>query len=308
MSSVLIKTSGYLIIIALGYLLRSLSVFSKQEAKLLGNLIVKVTLPAALIRNAASIVIGPELPLLFCIGVMASCITLYAGYILAGRKREPRTSAFMLTVSTFNLGAFLMPFVELFFPGTGVGYLCMFDTGNAIMGLGISYALAKVASGPNEPLTFNRIAKTLLKSVPFMTYVVLFGLAACSIPIPQIVLDYAETIGSANAFLTMFMIGLMIDFHLPKKEVKEIMMVCITRFALVIVMSVIIWLIPGMSPLMKLIAILCLFSPVASAATPYSIECGYQGDLVGMVSTITMVLSVLSILVIVSFLQTMGLL
>ena len=307
MSSVLIKIGGYLVIIALGYLLRQLKLFRKEDAKLLGTLIISVTLPGALIRNSTSIVIGREFPQLFLFGLLASIVTLAAGFLLAGRKREPRTSAFMLTVSTFNLGAFLLPFVELFFPGTGVGYLCMFDSANSVMGLGISYALAKAASSPKEPLTLNSIFKTLAHSVPFMTYVVLFALAAFQISLPPVVLEYAGVIGNANAFLTMFMIGLLIEFHLPKQEIKEIIQVCLTRWAVVACLGLCVFFLPGVDPLVKIITILCLSAPVASAAVPYSINCGYQGDLVGMVSTITMVFSVLCILLIVSFAAHLGL-
>ncbi|WP_323090220.1 AEC family transporter [Allobaculum sp. JKK-2023] len=307
MSSVLIKICGYLVIIALGYLLRELKLFRKEDAKLLGTLIISVTLPGALIRNSGAIVIGPEFPLLFTFGIIASIVTLAAGFLLAGRKREPRTSAFMLTVSTFNLGAFLLPFVELFFPGTGVGYLCMFDSANSVMGLGVSYALAKAASSPQEPLTLKSVFKTLVHSIPFMTYVFLFVLAACHLRLPDVVLEYAGTIGNANAFLTMFMIGLLIEFRLPKQEIKEIIQVCLTRWIVVACLGICVFILPDVDPLLKTITILCLFAPVAAAAVPYSISCGYQGDLVGMVSTITMAFSVVSILLIVSFAAHLGL-
>lgn len=299
MLSILAKISGYLFIIALGFLLRKIGFFQKELARIIGVLVVTVTLPASLIRNAASIVIGPELPVLFFFAVFSSSATLFAGYLLAGRKRNPHTSAMMLSASTFNVGAFLLPFVELFYPGAGVGYLCMFDSGNTIMGLGISYALAKSASSPDVPLTFGSILKTLMRSVPFVTYIILFALAFLHVQIPALILDYAGTIGNANAFLTMFMIGLMIEIRLPKEQVVEILKVILTRYATILFLILVILCVPGLDFFVKLIAILCLFAPVATASVVYAMECGYKGELVSMVSTLTMLISVTAITIII---------
>lgn len=299
MASILIKISGYLLIILLGAILRRIGFFKKELARTIGVLVVTVTLPASLIRNSPSIVIGSELPKLFLFAIFASSLTLFGGYLLAKRKREPKTAALMLSTSTFNVGAFLLPFVELFYPGGGVGYLCMFDSGNSIMGLGISYVLAKSASNPKASLTFGSILKTLLHSVPFMTYVVLFVLAFLQIRLSDFILEYAGMIGNANAFLTMFMIGLMIELKLPKAEIREICKVIALRYALIVLLIGILMILPSMDPFVKLIAALCLFAPVATASVVYAMECGYQGELVSMVSTLTMLISIAAIILII---------
>ena len=51
--------------------------------------------------------------------------------------------------------------------GIGVVYLCSFDIGNALMGLGITYALADhVASGENS-FSLQETLKKLFSSIPF---------------------------------------------------------------------------------------------------------------------------------------------
>ncbi len=296
MASILEKIGAYVFIIALGWFLRSRGMFSQADARRLGVLIVNVTLPAALIRNADAIIVGPELPLLAFIAVAASLITLYAGFLLAKKKRNPETSAIMLTTSTYNVGGFLLPFVEMFYPGTGVAYLCMFDIGNAVMGLGISYALAKAASDPDRKLTFPSMMKTLFSSVPFVTYLILFGFSLFSLHLPQIVIDFADVIGNANGFLSMFMIGILIDFSIPKAEFRQISIVSLARFSINLLLMTLVCLIPGAPVFMKLIAALCLASPVATASVVYSMECGYQGDLTGMVSSASILISIAEII------------
>lgn len=299
MAGILEKITSYLFIILIGYVLRRKGMFKKEDARKLGVIIVNITLPAALIRNAGSIVIGPALPILAGFAILASIVTLLAGFLMGKRKRCPKTSALMLTTSTYNIGAFLLPFVEALFPGTGVMYLCMFDSGNAIMGLGISYALAKAASSPDRKLTLGNIFNTLLHSVPFMTYLILFLLALLHVQLPDLVIRYANVIGNANAFLTMFMIGLLVDFSLPAEQMKEILKTTAVRYGINLALCLVVLILPGLNPLARLICTLCLMAPVASAAVVYSMECGYKGDLVGMVSTFSMIVSVAAITILI---------
>lgn len=299
MLAIIGKICIYILIILLGWLLKKSGRLSKKDARLIGVIIVNLTLPAALIRNADSIVIGSELPLLFCFGVLANVIGLAGGYLLNHGKREPKTAAMMLTVSSYNIGAVLLPFVEMFFPGTGVAYLCMFDVGNAIMGLGISYSISKAVSNPSSKLTGKSIFKTLLSSVPFMTYLVLFAMACFHLQMPSFILATANTIGSANGFLAMLMIGLLLEFNLPTERMKEILGVCAVRYGINLVLMLVIFLLPFGTLFMKMIVMLCLASPVASASVVYILECGYKGDLTGTVSTVSILISLSLIIMII---------
>lgn len=293
------KISIYIVIILLGYLLKKSGRLSKKDARLLGVVIVNLTLPAALIRNADSIVIGPELPMLFFFGILANILGLFGGYLLNHRKREPKTAAMMLTVSSYNVGAVILPFVEMFYPGTGVAYLCMFDVGNAIMGLGISYSVSKAVSRPDSRLTFGSILKTLVSSVPFMTYLILFAMACFHLQVPGFIMETANSIGSANGFLAMLLIGVLLEFNLPRERLKEVLKVSGTRAAMNLMLMALIWFMPFGTPLLKIIVLLCLAAPVASASVVYILDCGYKGDLVGMVSTISILVSLSLIILII---------
>lgn len=264
---------------------------SKKDAKLLGIVIVNLTLPAALIRNAESIVIGPELPLLFCFGVLANVLGLGAGFLLNYRKREPLTAAKMLTVSSYNIGAVILPFVEMFYPGTGVAYLCMFDVGNAIMGLGISYSISKAVSQPDTKLTLKSIFKTLASSVSFMTYLILFVMACFHLQVPAFVMETANSIGVANGFMAMLMIGLLLEFDLPKTHLKDVLKISGVRVALNLLLMAVVYFFPYGTPLLKVIVMLCVAAPIASASVVYILDCGYKGDLVGMVCTVSILIS-----------------
>lgn len=291
MLPVLEKCGIYFLIIFFGWLLRKSGRISHEAARMVGIIIVNLTLPAALIRNAEAIVIGPELPVLFGLGVLANVVGVMGGYFLNRRKKEPKTAATMLLVSGYNVGAVLLPFVEMFFPGKGVAYLCMFDSGNAVMGLGLSYSIARSLTSKSAHLKLKSILKTLGGSIPFVTYILLFILAFLNIKLPALVMEAAGVIGNANGFLAMLMIGLLLEFDLLKGELLEAFKVIGARYGLNLALMLIVWFIPFGDVFMKMITLLCLASPVAAAAVVYIMECGYQGELTGIVSTLSIVIS-----------------
>ncbi len=302
MLPVLEKSAIYFLIIFFGWWLRKSGRISHDAARMVGIIIVNLTLPAALIRNAEAIIIGPQLPLLFGLGILSNMAGLAGGYLQNRGRIEPKTSAMMLMVSSYNVGAVLLPFVEMFFPGTGVAYLCMFDSGNAVMGLGLSYSIAKAVSSKSERLSLREILRTLCGSIPFVTYIVLFIMAFLKLSVPDFILNAAGVIGNANGFLAMLMIGLLLEFDLPAGQLKEALKVIAGRYGLNLALMLLVWFFPAGDAFMKMITMLCLSSPVAAASVVYILECGYKGELTGIVSTISIVISLaLIILIILTF-------
>lgn len=222
MISVFEKTSTYLLFIVFGYAFKYFNILDKDDANKLGKIIVLVTLPAALIKNADSIVIQKETLLLASLGIVTNMFGLLTGFFLNHRERSAKTAAIMLSTASYNIGNFVLPFVEMFFGGVGVGYLCMFDCGNALMGLGLNLVAAQSVSMKTMRVSLRSILKTLLKSAPFVTYVLLFVFAFLNLSVPSYIMDVANVAGGGNSFLSMFMIGLLIRLDLPKEKLKAI--------------------------------------------------------------------------------------
>ena len=100
----------------------------------------------------------------------------------------------MINCSGYNIGNFVMPFVQSLFPGMGVAYLCMFDVGNSIMCLGRELCLRrKFKASSNQKLTPKTVIKKLFSSIPFDVYLLIFALALFKISIPQPILSVAST-------------------------------------------------------------------------------------------------------------------
>ena len=66
MTAILMKAGCFIAIILLGYMLRRIGVFQKEDFHVLSKLVLKVTLPAALVSSVAGKEISPSM-LVLCL-------------------------------------------------------------------------------------------------------------------------------------------------------------------------------------------------------------------------------------------------
>ena len=112
------------------------------------------------------------------IGFGLACLPMVLMY-LTTRGVDTRLRAYrMLNIGGYNIGCFSMPLIEVFFGSTGVITACMFDTGNAVMMTGGSYAMTStlLKTGGEEREGAKDVLMKFLKSAPFDTYMVMFAL------------------------------------------------------------------------------------------------------------------------------------
>ena len=151
MYDVLIKSLTFILIIFIAYSLKKVKVFKKEDANVIATIIMNITLPCALLTSANGIELDIVILSLIFIGIFANVIMMMIGYYYSRKESPCLIGSFMINTSGYNIGNFVLPFVQSFFPGLEVVYLCSFDIGNALMGLGITYAIADhVASGENH--------------------------------------------------------------------------------------------------------------------------------------------------------------
>lgn len=211
---VLIKSFTYILIILIGYTLKKKKVLKKEDANILATIIMNITLPCALLTSANGIEMNLIIIILLSIGILSNVIMIIVGYLVTMKESRFLQAAYMINVSSYNIGNFALPFVQGFFPSLAVVYLCLFDIGNALMGLGITYALADhVASGENH-FVLKDLLKKLFSSIPFDVYMLIFILAIFKLQIPTPILSIASTIGAGNSFLAMLMIGVMLELKI----------------------------------------------------------------------------------------------
>lgn len=160
MAEIMIKAAGFVFVIIIAFILKQVHVLEKRDGLTIATIIMNVTLPCALLTNASGITIDQSMIILLLIGLASNIIMLFISFMLSRKEENILKGYYMINCSGYNIGNFVMPFVQSFFPGMGVAYLCMFDVGNSIMCLGGSYALAGSVASSNQKLT----PKTVIKN------------------------------------------------------------------------------------------------------------------------------------------------
>lgn len=292
MQEVFIRSLTFVLIIIIGYSLKKAKVLKKEDANVIATIIMNITLPCALLTSANGIELNGLIFLLVGIGILSNTFMMGIGYLSSIKDQNIIKGTYMLNVSGYNIGNFVLAFVQSFFSGLGVIYLCAFDIGNALMCLGITYAVSShVASGESH-FSINDLLKKLFSSIPFDVYIFIFVLAIFKISIPTPILSIASTIGAGNSFLAMLMIGLLLELKISFAETKNVVKVLSLRIVGTILLSVITYLFLPIPLLAKEILILAYFAPLSTVSAVFSQKIGYHGDMPATANSLSIIVGV----------------
>ena len=264
MEAILIKAAGLALMIFAGYALKRLGVFHTEDAKTISRVVIHLTLPAALITGFRSFRFEPDY--LAVIAIALACnLALLALSLRLTRGRDAATRAlYGLNVCSYNIGTFVLPFVQSFLSPEALIGVSMFDAGNCPINSGVAYALvARREEG--ERVSFRFVAEKLAHSVPFMTYLVLMLLSALGIRLPTAVYEITAAVGGANAFLAMLMIGILFEVRVDREDRREIVSILALRYGCNLALACLVWLLP-LSLLIRQVSVLSLLAPVPSVA------------------------------------------
>ncbi len=267
--AVLIKAFAFVAIIAIGYGLKRIGFFHAQDFYLLSKINLKLTLPAAIIANFSKISMDVSMLIVCVIGIGCNAATMLVGYLISLGKDKSEKAFDMLNMSGYNIGSFTTPFVQNFLGPVGVAATSLFDTGNAVMCTGINFTVASMVSGEDEKPSPGRILRTLLSSAPFDVYVVMTCLTLLKLRLPVAVVTLAETIGGANAFIAMLMIGIGFEIRADKEKLKLMVRILTVRFGMAIALAVGFYVLAPLELEVRQAVAICVIGPITSVCPAY---------------------------------------
>ena len=300
MQEILTRAGCFVAIIVLGYALRAIGYFKEGDFTVLSKIVIRITLPAAIVTSFSGKEIDPAMLAIALIGLGAGLVYMTFGFVM-NLRGTPKQKAFgIINTAGYNIGNFTLPFVQSFLGSVGVITTSLFDVGNAMVCLGGSYGVAAMVQN-GEKFSPARIARSLAKSVPFMTYLIMLTLNLTGISLPGAVVDFAGIIANANAFMAMLMIG--VGFKMPDLSLMgSILKILAVRYAFAAAVAVgCYFLLPFALEVRQALVILA-FSPIGAAAPAYT------GDLdndVGLSCALNSMSIICSIVIIVTLLLVM---
>lgn len=296
MQEILIRAGCFVAIILLGYTLRRIGFFKAEDFILLSKIVVKITLPAAIVTSFAGKQIDPSMLSLAFIGLGGGIFYMAAAYLVHRKEGKEKQGFAIVNTAGYNIGNFTLPFVQSFLGPIGVITTSLFDTGNACICLGGSYGVASIVKEGGK-FSVTRILKALSKSVAFDCYVILVVMNLLRIPIPGPVVDFAQIIANGNAFIAMLMIGVGFQLSGDKSQMKDIVRILSVRYGVALCIALgCYFLLPFELEVRQALVILA-FSPIASAAPAFTEELKSDVGLSSAVNSISILCSILCIVV-----------
>ncbi|MBE5799616.1 MAG: AEC family transporter [Clostridiales bacterium] len=301
MLDIILRAGSFIAIIVLGYLLKRIGVFKQEDFGVLSKIAIRITLPCAIIVSFSGKVIDPSLLSLPLISIACGAVYVTAGYLFHRNKTREQQAFGMLNLAGYNIGNFTIPFAQSFLGPMAVIAISIFDIGNAMVCLGGAFSLAcMVKDGSRFSLT--RVIRALMRSVPFVVYLIVLTMCMLHIPTPRLVLSVAEIGSSANAFAAMLMIGVGFKLEAKREQLMTIARIVAIRYTAATVFALIFYFVLPFALEIRQALVILAFAPVGAAVPGFTGEMG--GD-VGLSSAINSICMVISITLIVSLLLVM---
>ena len=294
--SFLLKPISFIFIIFFTWFLKKQGLFKKELALTVLKIIMNLTLPATVVTVFASFENKFSLLWLSLVGLAVSIIAYFVTFFLTkGKPKELRTY-YMINMSGCNIGCYGLPVLQAFH-GTFGALLCiMFDLGNSVMMSSGNYAFTSLllhTDGDDSRVTVGAVLKRLFSSVPLDCYIILLVLSLCGFSVPQIAVDFVTPIASANAFLSMFMLGLLFSPIPNRTYVRHTVRVLIARYLFMTIAAVVCYHVLPLDQEVRRILCVLLFCPIGSFAPAFIEKCHGDGEMAAFTNSVSIILSLI---------------
>ena len=291
METILVKAAGLALMIFAGYGLKRLGVFRTEDAKVISRIVVHLTLPAALITGFRTFHFDASYLALIVIALVSNFALLGVGLRRTRGGDLATRGLYALNFSSYNIGCFVLPFVQSFLPPEALVGVSMFDAGNCPVNSGVAYAIVSArSSGQRVRLGF--VLDKLVHSVPFMTYLTLMVLSILGITLPEPVYQVASTVGGANTFLAMVMIGMLFEVRVEREDRRLILEILAVRYGCSLAMAALVWVLP-LPLLIRQVSVLTMMAPIPSVTMVYCEKCGCKPSLYGVLNSLSIAVSLM---------------
>ena len=301
MQDILVKAGCYIAIIILGYVLRRRGVFGDNAFPVISTLVVKITMPAAIIAGSAGKPIHVSMLAITALGFGAGLIYMALAALLYRNHGKEKQAFAILNTPGYSIGTFAMPFTQSFLGSMGMVTTSLFDVGNAFICLGSAYGVAAAVKA-GEGFNVKRILRALSRSVPFLAHLMMVSLNLLGWNLPAPVLSFTKIIGDGNAFLAMLMIGVGFQLSGEREQMGDIARILLTRYGLAAVLALMFYFVLPFDLEVRQALVILAFAPIGSAVPGFTQE--LKSD-VGLSSAINSVAIVCSIVITVVLLVVM---
>jgi len=280
------------LIILIGYLVKRFNIINETEGQALIKLLFNVTLPALIINVFSKMKLDSSMVFLPVICIIYGLFMAFMG--VYSFRKEHRSNRGMLTmlIPGFNVGLFAYPFVEAILGVDALSYLGMFDVGAPFIAFGVVYLIGSYFSSlENSQPNYKRMVTQLLKTVPFVFYIVAFIINIAGVHYPSFILDIASIIAKANMPLTLLILGVYLNFSMIGDNWNKILKIVALRYGFGLAVGTILYFVLPFNLIFRQIILICMVLPPPLIVISYAVEFDYDYRFVGALLNITNITS-----------------
>ncbi len=292
--SYLLQPIAFVFIIFLAYFLKRIGIFKKEHSLILLNIFLDVTLPSVAITAFSSFDGEYSLFLLILIGFLVAMCSYFIMFLLTRKMEKAKRTYFIISVSGLDVGSFGIPVISAFYGAVGTIICVVYDIGNCLMLTSGNYAFTSAllkTDGDDVKVRASDVAKRFFSSVPTDVYLVLIVLGILGISIPQGVVDFISPLASANAFVVMFLLGLLFTLPRNKSDWKNALLVLAFRLGVNGALAALLFFILPFSLEIRQVVVLMLLCPVGAMSSGFIERCHGDSELAAFTSSLSIIVS-----------------
>lgn len=307
MEEALLKVLSFALVICIGVAFSRSGSLGDGAGRLVSKVVFNLTLPCAIVSAFGSAEFHADMLGLTALGLAITALQFFLSFLVYRNLGEKELTYQLSNVAGYNIGCFALAFVQAFFPPSAVIAACLFDAGNALMGTGGTLALIKSLVLGDEGQGRGRVfVRTLFSSVAFDAYVALILLGSFGIKVPNGAIQLISPMANANAFLSMFMIGLMFKTCFDGAGRRELTRLLVWRYACAVLLSFSVFpLLPPGDEVRTILTILA-WAPIPSTGPVYTLWCGGNEGLASMANAISVLIGIVATTIVMASTGVLG--
>lgn len=295
MADLLVRAASLIAIIALGLVARRLGWVRESDFGTLSTIVLRITLPCALITSFNSFEVGPERLVIVAAGFVAMAIPQFIAFALEARRGRRGQALAVLNTAGLNIGLFAIPYLSAFLGPEAILVASLFDVGNALACIGLAYAWSMSLASQGEGRHLRRAARAVFSSPLFLTYLCLMAMRLLDLTLPDPVIVFTSTVGAANTFLAMFMIGVGLNLTWDSTRYATASRLLAYRYATFALIGVALWLWLPVPRADKVVMVMLLGAPIAAMMSGFTAEARLDVRTATLVASVSVVVAIVAI-------------
>ena len=281
-----------LIIIGIGYLLKSFKFIETKDAKSISKFLMHTTFPALIFTTMLRVKLSAALGWLPLIAMLFGMMSSYIGFLIFKNEAPKNRGILTMGSAGWNLGLFAYPLIEGIWGWEGLTYAIMFDLGNSVINFMVNYGmgtyLARKHGSKNPTL---HLLKKIFTLPPLQAMLIGLAFNVFQLPVLPLAVDIIDTIAKGNKPMVLLLMGIYFSVRLPKESFAKVFQVLGLRYALGLSIGLLLYYTVPFEFQYRNMLLICLILPAGMTLITYSEELDFDTGIAAALVNFSMLIS-----------------